>query len=109
MSIDFIEMINDGIAIDQCFATIKHQRRDAAKWVAGPHLSAVVEAGERTLFKRHTINIESDRNASRKWRAIYPDQQHSNSNVCRFLGSQLTGPRVNESTPQLVTQSRLPP
>jgi len=67
VSIDFIEMINDGIAIDQCFATIKHQRRDAAKWVAGAHLNAVVEAGERTLFKRHTINIESDRNASRKW------------------------------------------
>ena len=61
VTVDFIEMIDNGVAIDQRFAAIEHQRRDAAKRIAGPHLRAVVETGERTLLKGHTINIESDR------------------------------------------------
>jgi len=86
-------MIDDGVAVDQGFATVEHQRRDAAKRIAGAHLGAVVEAGERVLLKRHTVNIERDRDTSGKWRAVHPDQQHFWAQGLSIPGSLLAAGR----------------
>ena len=63
LAISLVEMIDDSAAVDQGFAVVEDQRRDAAQRIGRTHLRAIAEAREVALLERHAVELERDRDA----------------------------------------------
>src|ERR1700704_4897838 len=86
-AMDFVEMVDDGAAVQKHLTVVEYQRRNAAERILSSYLGAIAETGKRLLLVGHAVNLERDRDTARIGRAVDPDQQHAASWLSLGLSS----------------------
>ena len=79
----FIEIIEDGGALDHHLAIVEHQGRNARQRVIGGDLCGIAEHRPGPVFERDPVEMQGDRDATDEGRVILADEDQGGApEVC---------------------------